>query len=61
MFLEVEDDRSNVILILDVGIVLGGINVLLGIEFGGFLIIFNDVCLIDEFVVMGDLILIYSK
>lgn len=47
VFLEAEDDRSNVILTLDVGTVPGGTNVLSGTELGGFSTTLNDVCLID--------------
>ena len=43
VFLEAEDDRSNVILTLDVGTVPGGTNVLAGKELGGFSTTLNDV------------------
>ena len=47
VFLEAEDDRSNVILTLDVGTVPGGTNVLAGKELGGFSTTLNDVSGLD--------------
>lgn len=43
VFLDVGDDFSDINMIFDIGIVLGGKDVIVGKEFGGFFIMLNDV------------------